>query len=218
VTRRRFVATAGALGLMPALPPAWCMPAVDATAPRADDSFYRFFDSIEANIVEAACDRLIPGDAASPGALAAGVPLYIDEQLAGPWGAGERTHREGVWQPGTPWHDPGRPSTPRDYFRAALREIHRQFDSGGIPFAACAPGVQETYMRSLENGSAPLSTVSARGFFALLLILTVEGYYSHPERDTSRSTLAWTLHGFAGACVHQSRGCSTPRATSQSQR
>ena len=43
----------------------------------------RVFSAGEARIVEALCDQIIPADDA-PGAKAAGVLYYIDQQLAGP--------------------------------------------------------------------------------------------------------------------------------------
>jgi hypothetical protein len=52
--------------------------------------------------IEAAVARLIPADNQLPGGLEAGVPNYIDKQLGGAWGAGERLYRNGPWQPGTP--------------------------------------------------------------------------------------------------------------------
>jgi len=44
---------------------------------------YLFLNSEEAAFVEAAASRLIPDDDQWPGALKAGVPSYIDKQLAG---------------------------------------------------------------------------------------------------------------------------------------
>ena len=41
------------------------------------------FSAVEARIVEALCDQIVPADDA-PGAKAAGVLYYIDRQLAGP--------------------------------------------------------------------------------------------------------------------------------------
>lgn len=51
---------------------------------------YIFFNPDEAAFVEAAVSRLISPDEEWGGALEAGVPNYIDKQLAGAWGAGER--------------------------------------------------------------------------------------------------------------------------------
>ncbi|MDQ6872506.1 MAG: gluconate 2-dehydrogenase subunit 3 family protein, partial [Gemmatimonadota bacterium] len=45
-----------------------------------------FFGPSERSFVDAAVDRLIPPDALGPGAVEAGVTVFIDHQLAGPYG------------------------------------------------------------------------------------------------------------------------------------
>ena len=46
----------------------------------------RFFTAAEAGVVSAACERIFPSDESGPGAKEAGVVIYIDRQLAGPYG------------------------------------------------------------------------------------------------------------------------------------
>ena len=46
----------------------------------------RFFTADEALIVAAAASRIFPSDDSGPGAKEAGVVIYIDRQLAGPYG------------------------------------------------------------------------------------------------------------------------------------
>src|SRR5262249_14106063 len=46
----------------------------------------RFFTQSEALIVASAAARIFPSDNSGPGANEAGVVIYIDRQLAGPWG------------------------------------------------------------------------------------------------------------------------------------
>ena len=84
---------------------------------------YLFFNAAEARFIEAAVERLIPPDEIGPGALEAGVPNYIDRQLGGAWGAGERLYRSGPWQQGTPTQGYQLPFTPAELFRNALRGI-----------------------------------------------------------------------------------------------
>ena len=62
---------------------------------------YAFFNADEASFIEAgrAADS---GRRHGPGALEADVPVYIDRQLAGAWGAGAGLYRTGPWQSGTP--------------------------------------------------------------------------------------------------------------------
>src|SRR4051794_28308607 len=67
----------------------WAAGAADRPARIDTRPFYLFFAADEAAFVEAAAGRLIPDDETGPGAREAGVPLFIDRQLAGPYGAGD---------------------------------------------------------------------------------------------------------------------------------
>ena len=123
---------------------------LDASAPRAaraarnaSPAIYLFLNLEEAAFIESAVERLIPADTQWPGALEAGVPNYIDKQLAGAWGAGERLYRGGPWRPGTPSQGYQLPFTPAELFRAALRAINRDLARAGTPFGGMrcrAPG------------------------------------------------------------------------------
>src|SRR5579864_6664377 len=46
----------------------------------------RFFTQAEALIVAAAASRIFPSDDSGPGASEGGIVIYIDRQLAGPYG------------------------------------------------------------------------------------------------------------------------------------
>ncbi|MDE2052189.1 MAG: gluconate 2-dehydrogenase subunit 3 family protein, partial [Gammaproteobacteria bacterium] len=46
----------------------------------------RFFSGEEAKVIVAACERIFPADESGPGATQAGAMVYIDRQLAGPYG------------------------------------------------------------------------------------------------------------------------------------
>ena len=87
---------------------------------QAQPTTYLFFNTDEAAFIEAAVARLIPADDRWPGALEAGVPNYIDKQLNGAWGAGERLYRNGPWQAGTPSQGYQLPFTPAELFRTAI--------------------------------------------------------------------------------------------------
>src|SRR5437660_651170 len=56
----------------------------------------------EMAFVDAAVARIIPNDDLGPGAKEAGVGLFIDRQLAGPYGRGETWYMQGPWREGAP--------------------------------------------------------------------------------------------------------------------
>jgi gluconate 2-dehydrogenase gamma chain len=183
-SRRRLFRVASATGLAAAVP----LPAPAQPKPSA----YVFFNPGEAAFVEAAVARLIPRDELGPGALEAGVPAYIDRELAGAWGAGERLYRNGPWRQGTPSQGYQLPFTPAELFRNALRGV----DPG---FAKMPPQRQDEYLEALEKEKHDLGGVPSDVFFEALLTATIEGFFSDPVYGGNRDMAGWKLIGFPGA-------------------
>ena len=188
LTRRSFVAAAGAAALLPA------SAALTKAAPATSATAYLFFNAAEARFIEPACARLIPFDANGPGALEVGACTYVDAQLAGPWGSGELLHRTGVWQPGSP----APAGTPARFVRTTLHSIEQELRRRGRSFDLMPLHAQDLFLGALRRGDAGLGG-AARGFFDLLLQLTVEGFFSSPRRGPSRGRIPWQVSGFPGA-------------------
>ena len=207
VTRRSFVTTVGAASVVPAaamLPltaqaAAAPAPAKTTSAAAPPKTTYLFFNAAEVLLIEAACERLIPADESGPGALGAGVPDYLDKQLGGAWGTGERLYRSGPWQPGTPSQGYQLPFTPAELFHAALGAINRELAAHGTPFHAMSAEAQDAYLKSLEAGGHELDGVPSAVFFAVLLQMSVEGFFSDPVYGGNRDMVAWRMIGFPGA-------------------
>ncbi|MGZ8273291.1 MAG: gluconate 2-dehydrogenase subunit 3 family protein [Burkholderiaceae bacterium] len=214
VSRRVFLKMTGAAAAGGAAPACTTPPAVapqtmgqerpsarepgTAVPPRANP--YAFFQPGEAAFIEAAVERLIPADELGPGALGAGVPNYIDRQLAGAWGAGERLYRSGPWQPGKPTQGYQLPYTPAELFRQALRSITdelRKMAPNG--FGQLSAADQDAYLKALEGGERKLNEVPSGVFFASLLEMTIEGYFADPVYGGNRDMVGWKLVGFPGA-------------------
>jgi gluconate 2-dehydrogenase gamma chain len=209
VTRRAFVASVGAATV---LPPATALLANSAAAGEAaahhkapahaeteKPVFYLFFNVAEARFIEAACERLIPADESGAGALAAGVPNYLDKQLGGAWGAGERLYRSGPWLPGTPSQGYQLAFTPAELFHTAVRAINHDFEKRGSTFSDLSAEAQDAYLKSLESGGQDLDGVPSAVFFDMLLRMTVEGFFSDPVYGGNRDMVAWKMIGFPGA-------------------
>jgi gluconate 2-dehydrogenase gamma chain len=63
---------------------------------------FRFFTPLEAAVVVALVDTLIPKDDVGPGGVEVGVPIFIDRELAGAYGRGARMYLDGPFGQGTP--------------------------------------------------------------------------------------------------------------------
>jgi gluconate 2-dehydrogenase gamma chain len=163
----------------------------------AQSQTYLFFNTEEAAFVEAAVARLIPKDDQWAGALEAGAPNYMDKQLAGAWGAGERLYRNGPWQPGTPTQGYQLSFTPAELFRSAIGAINKELAQR--PFAKMSPDEQDDYLKSLEAGGKDLGGVPSEVFFAHLRQCTLEGFFSDPVYGGNRDMVSWRMIGFPGA-------------------
>lgn len=212
ISRRGLIKKAGAAGAV-ALTPAMlggaaaAQPALDmaqattpATPPRASNQppiTYVFFNTAEAAFLEAAVARLIPADDKWPGALECGVTNYIDKQMAGAWGAGERLYRSGPWQSGLPGQGYQLPYTPAELFRTAIAAINKELSA--TPFAKMTAERQDAYLKELETGNKDLGGVPGRVFFSDLWQATVEGFFSDPVYGGNRDMMSWRMIGFPGA-------------------
>jgi gluconate 2-dehydrogenase gamma chain len=207
-TRRNFVNSVGAAVAVPGasmlVNPAVAASVGERPAPAKAaspevESVYLFFNAAEARFIESACERLIPADESGPGALGAGVPNYLDKQLGGGWGAGERLYRSGPWQPGTPSQGYQLPFTPGELFHTAVRAINRDLEARGQAFSELTADSQDAYLKVLEAGDPDLDGVPSGVFFSLLLAMTVEGFFSDPVYGGNRDMVAWRMIGFPGA-------------------
>ncbi len=191
-SRRRLLRAAGA-GIAVTIP----LRRVDAQ-PSAALQPYEFFSAAEARFVEAAAARLIPADELGPGALEAGVPRFIDRQLAGAYGAGARLYRAGPWRTGTPSQGYQLPHTPAELFRTAVRAIQSDLAQKG-GFDQLDPHAQDGYLDALSQGKVGLGAAGTSEFFEMLLAPTMEGYLGDPAYGGNLGMEAWKMIGFPGA-------------------
>jgi gluconate 2-dehydrogenase gamma chain len=201
ISRRSILKLTGALGTAAVLPAGQAATAAAtgnaAAVTTNTQRSYRFFNAEEAAFVEAAVARLIPADETWGGALEAAAPNYMDLQLAGAWGAGERLYRSGPWQPGVPGQGYQLPYTPAELFHKALAAVHKE--SAGAAFAHGTATQQDDYLKGLQTGNRDLGGVPSNVFFDHLWELTLEGFFSDPVYGGNRDMLSWRMIGFPGA-------------------
>jgi hypothetical protein len=164
----------------------------------------------EFETLSVACDRLLPPSDASPGAVAAGVPDYIDGLLGAfcvdppkIWAGGPTSGRHG-----------GEPSFSRFHRLGALDELAwrmRIEGSRGLPereFNGPVIGLQERYrqglaalgddFRRLGPQAQDQRLRSLPDVVDLLFGHACEGMYGAPEYGGNRHGSGWDAIGFAG--------------------
>jgi gluconate 2-dehydrogenase gamma chain len=201
-------AAAGTVGAVPALgqnPPADTVAKPGAGAgptgaPGADTLF--FFNSEEAQFVEAFAERLIPADPQWGGAKAAGVLYYIDHQLAGAYGVGDRMYLDGPWDPNAPTEQGYQLKySPAALYRTAIAEIRAYVGEKhkDTEFWELKPEDMDGVLTDLESGKVELQSVPSAVFFETILANTIEGYFADPVYGGNRDMVGWRLIGFPGA-------------------
>lgn len=179
----------------------WQEGAADAP-PGATGTDFVFFTAAERAFIEAAVARLIPNDPVGPGAVEAGVPFFLDRQLAGPFGRGDHYFLGGPWPKGAPEQGYQSRFSPAQLYRAAIAAIdqyvHATFRHAA--FTGLATADQDKVLKGLESGAIALGGgVDSKTFFAMLLQNTKEGYFSDPIYGGNKDMGAWKMIGFPGA-------------------
>jgi gluconate 2-dehydrogenase gamma chain len=159
------------------------------------------FTAEEAALVEAAVDRLIPPDDRGPGGKDAGCAVFIDRQLAGPYGIGAGLYMQPPFMPGAATQGYQMPDTPATRYRAGLKALADYVKAAfaGKSFAELSAHDQDKVLAGLESRSIALSGVDGAQFFALLLENTKEGFFADPIYGGNRDMVGWKLIGFPGA-------------------
>ena len=141
----------------------------------------RFFTEEEALIVAAAAARIFPSDDSGPGAKEAGVVIYIDRQLAGPYGHDSFRYTQGPFDENAPreFGYQGK-ATPAETYREGLKSLK------GFP--GLSPEEQDKKLEQIENTH----------LFALLRQHTLEGMFCDPIHGGNIDMVGWQLVGFPG--------------------
>lgn len=171
----------------------------NTTAAPAQAEAYGYLLEPEVRFLDAAVARLIPADDLGPGAREAGVTYYIDQQLVSVWGSHGRNYRGGPWPAGTPQQGFQSRLTPREIYRAAIRDTNAYCtQQHGKNFEFLTPAQQDEVLHGLEDGKIELPSVSAKLFFELLMRNTEEGFFADPMYGGNRDKVGWKLIGFPG--------------------
>lgn len=165
-----------------------------------------FFTADEVPEIEALADRIIPPDAETPGGKDAGCAIFLDRQLAGPYGRAEGLYDRGPFRKGVEQQGPQSALTPAQTYRAALAALDAYCREGGGPgteqgkrFAELAPERQDEILHGLESGTVKLSGVEGQQFFTTLVKDVQQGFFADPLYGGNRDMCGWKMIGFPGA-------------------
>jgi gluconate 2-dehydrogenase gamma chain len=167
---------------------------------------WHFLTAPEVATVDAIVERLIPADDLSPSGKDAGCTVFIDRQLAGPFGSYEWLYMSGPFaEKPLPFQGIQSPMVPRDQYRNGLAALNTycvaQF--AGKRFEQLDSTERDNVLKAMEKGELELGRFKAplfdaRMFFALLLQNTMEGFFADPIYGGNRDMAGWKMVGFPG--------------------
>jgi len=162
---------------------------------------WHYFTPDEGAAVEAIADRIIPPDPETPGGKDAGCAVYIDRQLAGPYGRQEGLYLRPPFVKGERQQGPQQQAGPALRYRtglAALDKLCRE-EHGGKAFKDLADADKDDILSRLEKGDAKLEGVDGKDFFELVMKDVQEGFFADPLYGGNRDMVGWRMIGYPGA-------------------
>jgi len=198
LSRRAFLEAAATAGVAMAAVP---LHLNAADAPVALHKYQpEFLNVDEWAFVMAATARLIPSEGEGPGARETRVPVFIDRQLAGKYGAATDWYMQGPYDPSaSPDRGYQTPLTPAQLYRQGIKAVNVWCEKRhGKTFADLDAPIQDETLTSLQNGRLVL-VPELSWFFSVLLANTREGYFADPKYGGNHGMQAWVYIGFPGA-------------------
>ncbi len=159
-----------------------------------------FFTPDQYQTTIAATERIFPADENGPGAADLNVAIYIDHQLASPWGINAKDYMLGAFYKAEATQQEQVRILRKDLFLLGLKGLDdysgNKFDS---KFTSLEGEQQDEILTEFENGEYKLSGVSSSIFFDLLRILTIEGAYADPMYGGNKDMEGWAMRKFPGS-------------------
>lgn len=168
--------------------------------PRLPAAGYQLLSLDEAAFTEALVDHMWPGDQLSPSGSELGIATFIDRQLAGAFGQGDRLYLQGPFRKGKPQHGYQLPLTPAEYFKAGLgvaaaaskKRFNRDFDK--LTVEEREQFLQDLTVGKIGDGSLDL----AAWFNGLVYPLFERGAFADPIYGGNRDKATWRMIGYPG--------------------
>jgi gluconate 2-dehydrogenase gamma chain len=151
--------------------------------------------------MEALADRVIPTDPDTPGGKDSGCAVFIDRQLAGPYGAQDGLYLRPPFMKGSVNQGPQSQGGPRQQYREGLAALDKTCRAkfGGKTFAELSGDDQDNFLRGVEKGDVTLDGADGKLFFAAVVKDIQMGFFADPIYGGNRDMAAWKMIGYPGA-------------------
>lgn len=161
----------------------------------------------EAAFVEAMVNVMCPADHLTPSGVDCGLAIYIDRQLAGGFGKGDRLYMHAPWKQGKPQLGYQLPLSPEQFFNvgvaAAQEACTKRF---GKLFDMLAPAEADLFLQELATDKLHHPRVSLASWFnELVYPLFVQACFADPVYGGNRKKVFWKMVGYPGLPANHAR-------------
>ena len=159
-----------------------------------------FFNADEGRTIEAIADRIIPPDSQWVGGKDAGCAVFLDRQLAGPYGHNDGHYNQPPFRDGAKNFGPQSQAGPALKYRASLAALDRLCKQkySGKAFADLANGDKDEVLKGLESGDLKLEGADGKDFMADAVKDLQMGFFADPIYGGNRDMVAWKMIGYPG--------------------
>jgi gluconate 2-dehydrogenase gamma chain len=189
-------------------------PAAPSTpAPTPAPTGYQYLSPDESAFVEALVNVMCPDDGLTPNGVDCGLAEYIDRQLAGGFGHGERLYRQPPWRLGKPQLGYQLPLTPAQFFStgvattqsASVKNLSKRFEE-------LASVEADAFLIDVAAGKFDDERLSvAHWFNDLVYPLFTQACFADPLYGGNRDKVFWKLIGYPGLPAFNSQNIVTYR-------
>jgi gluconate 2-dehydrogenase gamma chain len=172
-----------------------------ADQPAAPAAGYQSLGLEEAATTEALVEHMWPPDHLTASGVELGIATFIDRQLAGGFGRGDRLYTQGPFRKGKAQHGYQLPLAPEAWYKAGIGALN----------AWCAATYKKSFDRldatEREAALVAVSSGKANGqggldlsawFNGLVYPLFVQGAFADPLYGGNRGKAAWKMLGYPG--------------------
>jgi gluconate 2-dehydrogenase gamma chain len=161
---------------------------------------WEFFTGEEGRTMEALADRIIPADSETPGGKDSGCAVFVDRQLAGPYGRQEGLYVRPPFQAGAKNQGHQSENDPAQQYREGLAALNQASNAKySKSFARLSDDDKDAVLKGLENGEFKLQGIDGKAFFEQIVRDVQMGFFADPIYGGNRDMVAWKMIGYPGA-------------------
>ena len=175
-------------------------PASSAAPADAGLAGYQSLGPDEGLFVETLVNFMCPADSLTPNGVDCGLATYIDRQLAGDFGRGDRLYRVGPWHRGKPQLGYQLPLTPEQFFKAGIAAANAACRARhNKPFFALSAADGDAFLKDIAAGKVSDPRVPLGLWFNdLVYPLFTQACFADPIYGGNRDKVFWKMIGYPG--------------------